>query len=88
MVFGYYLDSNTQIPSDWKIGTLRTLIKWHKTMFKLLLDTEIKHLRIVFFGVTNHLTQIVYRTINQKRSGNIENVKSSLPTEANQLMVP
>lgn len=57
-------------------------------MFKLLLDTEIKHLRIVFFGVTNHLTQIVYRTINQKRSGNIENVKSSLPTEANQLMVP
>lgn len=57
-------------------------------MFKLLLDTEIKHLRNVFFGVTNHLTQIVYRTINQKRSGNIENVKSSLPTEANQLMVP
>ena len=48
-----FVNWNTSSPTDWKTETLKTLTKPTKTIYwnKILLKTEIKHLRQVFAGI-------------------------------------
>ena len=53
---------------EWKIGTLRDLVKRAKTVCSttMLLDQEIEHLKAVFTGINEYSIKTVNRTLNQE----------------------
>ena len=62
---------------EWKIGTIRNLVKRAKTVcsITMLLHQEIEHLKAVFTGINEYSIKIVSRTVNQElhRTHRLEN---------------
>ena len=89
-----YMNWNTHAPTNWKIGTLKTLIKRAKTVCsnETLLKREIEHLRKVFVEINNYPKNMVNRIIKQQLSNTFETVRENdqtkEPTETVQLIVP
>ena len=68
---------HTHTPMEWKIGTLRNLVKRAKTICStpVLLHQEIEHLKPIFTGINEYLIKTVNRTTNQElhRSQRLQN---------------
>lgn len=74
-----YMNWNIRAPTDWKIETLKTLIKLAKTLCsnENSLKTEIEHLRRVFVETNGYPRNIVNRVINQKVLLNLETIQEN-----------
>ena len=85
-------------PMEWKIGTLRNLLKRAKTVCSttVLLHQEIEHLKAVFTGINEYSIKTVNRIINQElhqsqrlqntviNNGGIQKVQIMLPYNGKQ----
>ena len=83
---------------EWKIGTLRNLVKRAKTVCSttMLLDQEIEQLKAVFTGINEYSIKTVNRIINQElhqsqrlqntviNNGGIQKVQIMLPYNGKQ----
>ena len=97
MIFIFYNQIYNKIfinSTDWKKGTLKTLVKRAKTICsnENVLKTEIEHLRKVFVEIDSYLRHIIIDgVINQELSRNLdtiqENDQTKEPTETVQLIV-
>ena len=89
-----YINWRSHAPSNWKIGTLRNLIKRAKSIsyFQLLLRNEIGYLRHIFTEYNNFPLKVINNIIDQELSQSVqqETVKphSKETQQTLQLMVP
>ena len=73
----FCINWNSHAPMEWKIGTLRNLVKRTKTVCSttVLLHQEIEHLKAVFTGINEYPIKTVNTIINQElhRSQRLQN---------------
>ena len=73
----FCINWNSHAPMEWKIGTLRNLVKRTKTVCSttVLLHQEIEHLKAVFTGINECPIKTVNTIINQElhRSQRLQN---------------
>ena len=97
-----YINWTANAPMEWKIGTLRNILKRAKTVCSttMLLHVEIEHLKEVFTGINEYPIETVNRTVYQEHhgtqklqnaivnNGGIQKVQMMLPYNGKHIMLP